>query len=405
MSVYTFSQWVLFFYIYCFLGWVFESTYVSIMEHHLVNRGFLKGPFLPIYGSGALCVLIVTIPFRDNIPLMCLSGMAAATLLEYVTGAAMEKLFHVRYWDYTGKFLNINGHICLMSMLCWGAMTLLVVDVLQVFLEKLIFAVDEQIVTVIVFAMTPFLTADLVTSFRTAIRLRDILIQWERISEEMEKLETQRRELEAALSERRSELETAISRRRRELESALDEQKRGMETAFDEQKRGLETAFDGQKRGLETAIGERKRSLEAALDERKRGLKTTITQYRQEMEASLAQRNRELTDKVAALQGKVNRMKVEGDFMQKMHGKSIGSLLKRNPKAVSVMNREAFAALKRSLATKTGTKDEPSEDGEKNTAAKQAHSEGMTECTSAPKNSQSGEIQRKTAGNEKRKPG
>ncbi|MCD7884626.1 MAG: hypothetical protein LUI87_13105 [Lachnospiraceae bacterium] len=415
MSVYTFSQWVLFFYIYCFLGWVFESTYVSIMEHHLVNRGFLKGPFLPIYGSGALCVLIVTIPFRDNVPLMCLSGMTAATLLEYVTGAAMEKLFHVRYWDYTGKFLNINGHICLMSTLCWGAMTLLVVDVLQVFLEDLVLAVDEQVVTVVVFVLTPFLTADLVTSFRTAIHLRDILIHWERISEEMQKLEAQRRELEAALAERRREMETAISRRRQELETALDEQRRGMETALNEQKRVLETALDERKRGMETALDERKRSLETAFDERKRGLgnapgerkrdlgfsfderkrelETAVTQYRQELEASLVRRNRELTDKAAALQEKVSRMKVEGDLMQKMHGKSIGNLLKRNPKAVSIMNREAFAALKQSLARKTGEPADPEDaagTADPETTVETAHMEVAAERVSDPGNRQNG---------------
>ncbi|MCC8046499.1 MAG: hypothetical protein LIP12_13555 [Clostridiales bacterium] len=342
MNTYTFSQWVLFFYIYCFLGWVFESTYVSIMEHHLVNRGFLRGPFLPIYGSGALCVLIVTIPFRDSVPLMCLAGMTAATLLEYVTGAAMEKLFHVRYWDYTGKFLNVNGHICLMSVLCWGVMTLLVVDVLQVFLENLVLAVDEQVVTVIVFVVTPFLTVDFVTSFRTAIHLRDILVQWERVNEEMEKLEAQRREMEAALARRRRELEAAIAERKRELEAALDEQKQSLESTFGSR--------DEWKQGLGLSLSERKRELE-----------TTITQLRQEMEESLAQRNRELTDKVAALQEKVSRMTVESDLLQKMHGKSIRGLLRRNPKAVSVMNREAFAALKQSLTRRTGEKKDSSE--------------------------------------------
>ena len=74
MTEYTLSQWMLFFYIYCFLGWVWESIYVSVCEKKLVNRGFLKGPFLPIYGSGAICILVVTIPVRGNIPAMCIAG-------------------------------------------------------------------------------------------------------------------------------------------------------------------------------------------------------------------------------------------------------------------------------------------------------------------------------------------
>ena len=99
MEMYTTSQWVMFFYIYCFLGWVWESAYVSVIKHRFVNRGFLKGPFLPLYGSGAICILVVTIPVRGNIPLMFLIGMVSATVLEYVTGVVMERLFRVRYWD------------------------------------------------------------------------------------------------------------------------------------------------------------------------------------------------------------------------------------------------------------------------------------------------------------------
>ena len=92
MTAYTVSQWILFFYIYCFCGWVWESAYVSVCERKPVNRGFLKGPFLPIYGSGAICILIVTIPVRGNIPAMCIVGMVSATVLEYITGYVMERL-------------------------------------------------------------------------------------------------------------------------------------------------------------------------------------------------------------------------------------------------------------------------------------------------------------------------
>ena len=199
MTEYTLSQWLLFFYIYCFLGWVWESAYVSVCERKLVNRGFLKGPFLPIYGSGAICILVVTIPVRGNIPAMCIVGMVSAAVLEYVTGYVMERLFRVRYWDYTGKFLNINGYICLSSVLCWGVMTLLVVDVIHVRIEHVVMLLSTQMVDLIVLIATPFFTADFVTSFIAAMRLRDILISKERITEELKKLAEKKEELEAAL--------------------------------------------------------------------------------------------------------------------------------------------------------------------------------------------------------------
>ena len=81
MSTYTLAQWFLFFYFYCFCGWVWESCYVSILKRHWVNRGFLHGPLLPIYGFGAITVLIATMPVRDNVVLVYVMGMIGATNL------------------------------------------------------------------------------------------------------------------------------------------------------------------------------------------------------------------------------------------------------------------------------------------------------------------------------------
>ena len=110
MYHYTIIQWMFFFYLYCFLGWCFESAYVSICQRRLTNRGFLRGPFLPIYGSGATMMLVVSSPFQDNILLTYLAGCVGATVLEYVVGVTMEALFKVRYWDYTRKRFNYNNY-------------------------------------------------------------------------------------------------------------------------------------------------------------------------------------------------------------------------------------------------------------------------------------------------------
>ncbi|MCD8014024.1 MAG: hypothetical protein LUG99_12785 [Lachnospiraceae bacterium] len=370
MEIYTFSQWVLFFYIYCFLGWVFECTYVSICEKRWVNRGFLKGPLLPIYGSGALCILIVTIPFRDNLTLMCLTGMVSATLLEYVTGAAMEKLFHVRYWDYTGRLLNLNGHICLASVLCWGVMTILVVDVLQVQLEKAVLAVNEQIVTIFVFAVTPFVTGDIVTSFRAAIHLRDILIQWERMQEELEKLGERRKELEAVLGERRQEFESAVGERRQEFEASVEKRRQELEASMEERKQELDASIEERRQEFEMSIlsagvkanekraaGKRERADRMAAGRREEksrlaGKSETGNTSAQKLSDRIASMQ-ELAEKLAALQERTNRLMAENDMMRRLHGKSIRGLLKRNPRAMSYSHRAAFADLKKFAAKKT----------------------------------------------------
>ena len=108
MQSYHLTQWVLFFFIYSFIGWVWECCFVSVRKRRWVNRGFMYGPMLPIYGFGALAVLISTIRVRDSIPLIFLFGMVGATLLEYVTGAVMERLFNVKYWDYSNQKFNLK---------------------------------------------------------------------------------------------------------------------------------------------------------------------------------------------------------------------------------------------------------------------------------------------------------
>ncbi len=236
---YTLSQWILFFYIYCFLGWVWESCFVSIRTRKLVNRGFLKGPFLPIYGSGAICILVVTIPVRGNIPAMCIIGMVAATLLEYVTGYVMERLFRVRYWDYTGEFLNLNGYVCLKGTLCWGVMTVLVVEVFQGYIARWVLAVNERYVTAAVLVLTPILTADFVTSFIAAMRLRDFLIRKERITEELKKLAVKKDELETALLGASGRARDQIRQELRELYMSAGAMKGRMQETYSKSIRGL----------------------------------------------------------------------------------------------------------------------------------------------------------------------
>lgn len=103
------------------------TCYVSACRRQWVNRGFLHGPLLPIYGSGATIILFVTLPVEQDLRLVFLLGMIAATVLEYVTGAVMERLFKVRYWDYSHHRFNLNGHICLTSSLAWGFFSILLV--------------------------------------------------------------------------------------------------------------------------------------------------------------------------------------------------------------------------------------------------------------------------------------
>lgn len=185
MYHYTIIQWLFFFYFYCFCGWCFESTYVSVKERKLTNRGFMRGPFLPIYGSGAIMMLVVSMPFQDNVFFTYLAGCVGATVLEYVTGVTMEALFKVRYWDYSNKKFNFQGHICLGSTLAWGLLTIVMTEFVHVPVERMVLSIPPQVLTVVTLVLTAGIFADFALSFKAAIDLRNVLVKMEQAKEEL----------------------------------------------------------------------------------------------------------------------------------------------------------------------------------------------------------------------------
>lgn len=185
MYGYDLFQWIIFFFIYCFFGWIWESCYVSVKEHKWVNRGFLHGPLIPIYGSGAIAVLFAAIPVRDELVLVYIFGMAGATLLEYVTGAVMEKIFKVRYWDYSGKFLNLNGHICLLASVTWGVFSLLLIRYIHAPVEAVVLGLQADVAEILAFMMVAAFAVDVTQSFNEAMDLRELI---ERITENSQEL-------------------------------------------------------------------------------------------------------------------------------------------------------------------------------------------------------------------------
>lgn len=119
------------FFIYSFVGWIYESCYVSFKKKIFVNRGFLNGPIIPLYGCGATIVFILIWQYKEQDLIVFFGGMFVATILEYITSYLMEVLFHAKWWDYSDRKFNINGRICLSASLVWGFLSLLMINVIQ----------------------------------------------------------------------------------------------------------------------------------------------------------------------------------------------------------------------------------------------------------------------------------
>lgn len=108
---------------YSVLGWCMEVVIKFIEYKRFINRGFLIGPYCPIYGLGALIVTLFLGGYKDRPILLFVLSVTLVTLLEYFTSYIMEKVFHARWWDYSNDKFNINGRVCMVTMIFFGILS------------------------------------------------------------------------------------------------------------------------------------------------------------------------------------------------------------------------------------------------------------------------------------------
>ena len=249
MIYYKTFQWLFFFYFYCFCGWCFESAYVSLKAGKPVNRGFMRGPFLPLYGSGAIMMLVVSMPFQDNVLLTYLAGVLGATALEYVTGVTMEALFKVRYWDYSKQRFNFQGHICLSSSIAWGFLTILMTRVVHRPVEQFVLSISGSILAPVTLVLTLYIVVDFTLSFKAAMELRDLLVKMQKLKEEVERLQ-KRLDILIAFSNAEKE------QRRQESELSLAELSHGVKQRFASLKENIQSMPSAYGEGIREEIAE-----------------------------------------------------------------------------------------------------------------------------------------------------
>lgn len=126
------------FYIFSFFGWIYESAFVSIRDRKLINRGFLAGPLLPLYGTGATLVYVLLRPFEKHPSLLFIFGMVIATVTEYIVAIFLEKLTHAKWWDYSNEPYNFQGRVALIPSLFWGFLSIFLFDFLEPLVIKMI---------------------------------------------------------------------------------------------------------------------------------------------------------------------------------------------------------------------------------------------------------------------------
>ena len=180
---------LLFFAIYSFSGWMLETIFASIKERKFINRGFLTGYFCPIYGFGAILVIQsskwVNTVFTDyyaSLIISILFSIFLVTVLEYITGLLLEKIFNCKWWDYSNHAVNIHGYICIRYSLLWGFLAFLLVQVADPAASKLVLSIPASIRVYIAILLFLYFLADTAKSVIDALDLRKVILDYSRFS-------------------------------------------------------------------------------------------------------------------------------------------------------------------------------------------------------------------------------
>lgn len=307
---YSAAQWLLVFYLYCMLGWCFESTVVSVGQRRLVNRGFLRGPMLPIYGFGAVILLYVSLPLKQHPVWLYLASMIAATVFEYIVGVVMEKIFKVKYWDYSKQRFQFQGYICLRSSLCWGFLGLILTSVIHPPIEKLVLGLPFIGLIVIDVLFSAAFISDVIVSVRSALDLAKVL-------EELDRLREQGAELRQQLSETALVGLTNLSYRVEEAHGEFTEK------------------VGEAKAQLAERVDDAREQLAAVHEMRSDERRAQTAAAREQLQAKLDELQRRFDERAAAL------------------GRTRKSLLRGNPTARSERYTEVLERLKKRLDTHT----------------------------------------------------
>ena len=307
---YSAAQWLLVFYLYCMLGWCFESTVVSVGQRRLVNRGFLRGPMLPIYGFGAVILLHVSLPLKQHPVWLYLASMIAATVFEYIVGVVMEKIFKLKYWDYSKQRFQFQGYICLRSSLCWGFLGLILTSVIHPPIEKLVLGLPFIGLIVIDVLFSATFISDVIVSVRSALDLAKVL-------EELDRLREQGAELRQQLSETALVGLTNLSYRVEEAHGEFTEK------------------VGEAKAQLAERVGDAREQLADAKAMRSDERRAQTAAAREQLQAKLDELQRRFDERAAAL------------------GRTRKSLLRGNPTARSERYTEVLERLKKRLDTHT----------------------------------------------------
>ncbi len=181
--------WIAYFIIYSFSGWIIEVLHAFIERKEWVNRGFIKGPFCPIYGFGVLMLLVVLTPVEGNWPLLFILAVALITLLEFVTGLLLETLFGAKWWDYQDEKYHVKGYVCPKYSLLFGGMAIITIKGIHPLIEAGMETIPSRALQASALILLTYLAVDFIQTVLEIIGLNRLLQELQQKMEELRQLE------------------------------------------------------------------------------------------------------------------------------------------------------------------------------------------------------------------------
>ena len=182
---------ILYFFVYGFLGWCTEVIFAAFKQHRFVNRGFLNGPICPIYGVGVTLVIACLEAFQSNLLLLYISSVILVTVLEGVTGWAMDKLFHNKWWDYSKLPFNIGGYVCLLFSLIWGVACVFIVYFVHPLIHQVLSLIPHTAGIALIAILGIALLCDMIVTTSAIVKFNQYLELLKHITDELHAISNQ----------------------------------------------------------------------------------------------------------------------------------------------------------------------------------------------------------------------
>lgn len=170
------------FYIYSFLGWCVEVAFVAVTSGRVVNRGFLNGPVCPIYGFGMIGILAALTPLKDSALVLFAGGAIICSALELFTGWILDKIFHMRWWDYSDQPFNIGGYICLGFSIMWGIGSMIMVAMIHPVIIGAVIKIPLLVIDIVLVIVTIGFIVDLIVTIKNIIGIKKSFGQLDKIA-------------------------------------------------------------------------------------------------------------------------------------------------------------------------------------------------------------------------------